>query len=42
VNPHRVGIEGHGDHQLRVAHKIGKKKCKNGERILEDPHLIEL
>jgi hypothetical protein len=32
VNPHRVGFEGHGDHQLRVALKISKKKCQNGEK----------
>jgi hypothetical protein len=25
VNPHRVGLEGHGDHQLRVAVKINQK-----------------
>jgi hypothetical protein len=25
VDPHRVGLEGHGDHQLRVSLKISKK-----------------
>jgi hypothetical protein len=42
VDPHRVGLEGHGDQQLLVSLKISKKKCQNAERILEDPHLTEL
>jgi hypothetical protein len=42
VNPHRVGLEGHEDHQLRVALKISKTSVKMVKRILEDPCLIEL
>jgi hypothetical protein len=42
VNPHRVGLEGHGDHQLRVALKISKISVKMVKRNFEDPHLIEL
>jgi hypothetical protein len=34
VNPHRVGHEGHGDHQMRNPLKKGGKVSKGSSRIL--------
>ncbi len=42
VDFHRVGLEGHGDHQLIFVLKISKNSVKMVKRIVEDPHLFEL